>query len=82
MTRRDCSSRSNRKTIARAASTISREITRNGGASCYRAAQADQAAWQRAHRPKQCKLAQNHTLARLVTHKLQSQWSRSRSQAG
>ena len=61
--------------LARAPSTISREITRNGGASCYRAAQADQAAWQRAHRPKQCKLAQNSTLARLVTHKLQSQWS-------
>ena len=34
-----------------------------------------QAAWQRAHRPKQCKLAQSATLARLVTHKLQSQWS-------
>ena len=39
--------------LARAPSTISREIARNGGASCYRAAQADQAAWQRAHRPKQ-----------------------------
>jgi IS30 family transposase len=45
------------------------------GASCYRAAQAEQAAWQRAHRPKQCKLAQSATLARLVTHRLQSQWS-------
>ena len=61
--------------LARALSTLSREIARNGGASCYRAAQADQAAWQRAHRPKQCKLAQSATLARLVTHKLQSQWS-------
>ncbi len=30
--------------LARAPSTISREITRNGGASCYRAAQADQVA--------------------------------------
>jgi IS30 family transposase len=64
--------------LARAPSTISREIARNGGASCYRAAQADQAdqaAWQRAHRPKQCKLAQSPTLARLVTYKLQCQWS-------
>jgi IS30 family transposase len=61
--------------LARAPSTISREIARNGGASCYRAAQADSAAWQRAHRPKQCKLAQSATLARLVTHKLQCQWS-------
>ena len=61
--------------LARAPSTISREIARNGGAACYRAAQADQAAWQRAHRPKQCKLAQSAKLARLVTHKLQRQWS-------
>jgi IS30 family transposase len=61
--------------LARAPSTISREIARNGEVSCYRAAQADQAAWQRAHRPKQCKLAQSPTLARLVTHKLQSLWS-------
>ena len=61
--------------LARAPSTVSREIARNGGVACYRAAQAEQAAWQRAHRPKQCKLAQSPTLARLVTHKLQSQWS-------
>jgi IS30 family transposase len=61
--------------LARPPSTISREIARNGGASRYRAAQADEAAWQRAHRPKQCKLAQSAKLARLVTHKLQSQWS-------
>jgi hypothetical protein len=61
--------------LARAPSTISREIARNGGASCYRAAQADSAAWQRAHRPKQCKLAQSATLAGPVTHKLQCQWS-------
>ena len=61
--------------LARSPSTISREIRRNGGASCYRAAQADQAAWERAHRPKTCKLAQSPALARLVTAKLQSQWS-------
>ena len=36
----------------RAASTISREINRNGGRHRYRANQADAAAWQRAHRPK------------------------------
>jgi IS30 family transposase len=61
--------------LARSPSTVSREIRRNGGASCYRAAQADQAAWKRAHRPKTCKLAQSPPLARLVTAKLQSQWS-------
>lgn len=61
--------------LARAPSTISREIRRNGGAACYRATQADQAAWDRAQRPKQCKLAGNPVLARIVTAKLQSQWS-------
>ena len=34
--------------LGRAPSTISREIKRNGGQGCYRAAQADQAAWERA----------------------------------
>jgi IS30 family transposase len=61
--------------LARAPSTISREIGRNGGAACYRATQADQAAWDRAQRPKQCKLVANPALARIVTVKLQSQWS-------
>ncbi len=57
--------------LERAPSTISREIQRNGGQSCYRANQADQAAWDRARRPKTCKLAENHTLARIVAAKLQ-----------
>ncbi|OUS34200.1 hypothetical protein A9Q94_17015, partial [Rhodobacterales bacterium 56_14_T64] len=43
----------------RSASTISREIRRNGGAKLYRAARSDAAAWARAHRPKPCKLADN-----------------------
>lgn len=34
--------------LGRAASTISREIRRNGGQRCCRANQADQAAWERA----------------------------------
>ena len=42
--------------LGRAPSTISREIKRNGGHGSYRATQADQAAWDRAHRPKACKL--------------------------
>ena len=37
--------------LGRAPSTISREIRRNGGLSCYRANRADQTAWDRAHRP-------------------------------
>jgi len=68
--------------LARAPSTISREIARNGGASCYRAAQADQAAWQRAHRPKQCKLAQSVTLAPPGHTGFRASGRPSRSQAG
>jgi IS30 family transposase len=61
--------------LRRAPSTISREINRNGGRQRYRANVADQAAWDRAHRPKTCKLAQNPALARLVASKLQLAWS-------
>ncbi len=61
--------------LGRAPSTISREIERNGGRECYRASRAEQAAWDRARRPKTCKLAQNRTLAHIVAGKLQMQWS-------
>ena len=61
--------------LGRAASTVSREIKRNGGQECYRASQADQAAWDRGHRPKICKLGENRALARIVTDKLQMLWS-------
>ncbi|MCF8161271.1 MAG: IS30 family transposase [Polaromonas sp.] len=61
--------------LGRAPSTISREINRNGGAGCYRATHADQAAWDRALRPKTCKLVANRKLANLVAGKLQCQWS-------
>jgi IS30 family transposase len=61
--------------LGRAPSTISREIMRNGGQECYRASKADQAAWDRAHRPKACKLAENRALAHIVARKLQLLWS-------
>ena len=61
--------------LGRAPSTISRELRRNGGRRGYRASEADQAAWERAHRSKRCKLAQNRALARLVAEKLQLKWS-------
>ena len=61
--------------LGRAPSTISREIKRNGGQNCYRASQADEAAWDRAHRPKTCKLVESRALARIVAAKLQMQWS-------
>ena len=61
--------------LARAPSTISREINRNGGVECYRANQAEQAAWDRALRPKTCKLVEKRKLANVVAGKLQLQWS-------
>jgi IS30 family transposase len=61
--------------LGRAPSTISREIQRNGGTRCYRAGKADQAAWDRAKRPKTCKLAKSPRLARMVARKLQMNWS-------
>jgi len=61
--------------LDRSPSTVSRELRRNEGRRHYRAHQADQVAWDRAHRPKTCKLAQNRALARIVAKQLQLQWS-------
>ena len=61
--------------LGRAASTVSREIMRNGGAAAYRAVQADQAAWRRAARPKPCKLTRQPRLCRLVAGKREARWS-------
>ena len=62
-------------TLRRSPSTVSREIKRNGGQQCYRANVADQAAWDRAQRPKICKLVQNRRLTRMVAIKLKKLWS-------
>jgi len=70
-----CSLRSIAVSLGRSPSTISREIRRNGGHRSYRASQADQAAWDRARRPKRCKLGKNRVLARRVAQKLQLEWS-------
>ena len=61
--------------LCRAPSTVSREINRNGGRRSYRASKADQAAWDRACRPKTCKLVANPALARVVARKLRGLWS-------
>ena len=61
--------------LQRSPSTISREVKRNGGCGAYRAVYSDQAAWDRAHRPKSCKLACNLALSRTVSRKLQLNWS-------
>jgi IS30 family transposase len=62
-------------TLGRSPSTVSREIRRNGGQRHYRASTADEAAWDRARRPKRCKLVENRALARIVARKLRELWS-------
>ena len=52
--------------LRRSASTISREVRRNGGTKHYRAAPSDAAAWNRTHRPKPCKLAMHGQLRQAV----------------
>ncbi len=61
--------------LGRAPSTISREVARDGGPSGYRAASADQRAWNAARRPQACLLARNARLRRTVARKLALDWS-------
>jgi IS30 family transposase len=67
--------RSIAKRLARAPSTISREIHRHGGVQRYRAQAADGEAWNLARRPKTCRLAINPSLGELVWGKLRANWS-------
>ena len=53
--------------LGRAASTISRELARNGGLRRYRAHHADRTAWRRAKRPKPSKLAENPVLREMLS---------------
>src|SRR5215831_11492740 len=61
--------------LGRSPSTVSREIRRNGGCSAYRANRADRYAWDRALRPKPCRLARHAGLRWRVAQKLALQWS-------
>jgi len=61
--------------LARSPSTISREVSRNGGRRQYRAARAEQRAWSSARRYKACLLKRNRRLRRRVIAKLQLDWS-------
>ncbi len=61
--------------LGRAPSTVSREIRRNGGTQTYRASRADWRAWERALRPKSCRLALHRKLRWRVAQKLSLQWS-------
>lgn len=63
------------KLIQRSASTVSREVLRNGGRAAYRAVQADLRALAQILRPKPCLLSQNRTLRDLVAEKLMLEWS-------
>jgi len=54
---------------------VSREISRNGGYDHYRASEAEENAWERARRPKLCKLACNRGLRYKVERKLRRNWS-------
>jgi IS30 family transposase len=71
----DESARSMARKLGRSASTVAREIARNGGYDRYRASQADETAWARGRRPKQCKLATNLQLREMVARKLRGNWS-------
>ena len=61
--------------LDRAASTVSREVSRHGGLPVYRAHEADDQAWESALRPKRCLLAVNRKLRNIVASKLILDWS-------
>jgi transposase, IS30 family len=61
--------------LARSPSTVSREIRRNGGWGVYRASEAEMRSWERALRPKPCRLARHAPLRWRVAQKLALQWS-------
>jgi IS30 family transposase len=61
--------------LGRSPSTISREVTGNGGCAAYRAGEADRRAWRAARRPKSCKLFSHPALFEYVRSKLDLQWS-------
>lgn len=69
-----CSIRQIARLLGRSASSISREVRRQG-AQDYRALEADRRAWQRARRPKPCRLSLCRKLRAVVASKLGEEWS-------
>jgi IS30 family transposase len=61
--------------LGRSPSTVSRELTRNGGRRRYRAQAADAAAFRRGQRPKAAKLVLQPRLRAVVEAKLALRWS-------
>jgi IS30 family transposase len=70
-----CSLRSIAAGLGRAPSSVSREVARNGGRRRYRACRAERDARKRACRPKPSKLARCGRLRRVVSSKLEADWS-------
>jgi DNA-binding CsgD family transcriptional regulator len=68
--------------LGRAPSTVSRELTRNGGRHRYRAQVADAAAFRRAQRPKAAKLVTSRGCGRWWRPSWRCGGRRSRSPAG
>ena len=69
------SMRSMSRELGRSPSTVSREISRNGGPSKYRASIAEKAFIRRGKRPKQLLLGKNDDLRSTVTRLLETDWS-------
>ena len=67
--------------LKRSPSTISREVLRNGKSHHYRAEKAETSAFERARRPKPCKLSLNTQLRDIVAQKLTLNWSPQQIQA-
>jgi IS30 family transposase len=61
--------------VGRAPSTVSREVTRNGGRVRYRAVEADARALRGLARPKTCKLARHGWLRHQVARRLRQGWT-------
>jgi IS30 family transposase len=63
------------RVIGRSHTTVSREVNQNGGPRRYRAQRAEEAAWERARRPKPSKLHLSFSLRAIVSEKLERKWS-------
>jgi IS30 family transposase len=61
--------------LGRSASTVSREVERNGGRRRYRAWRAEGRADRHARRPRPAKLARNRALRQVVERLLTARWS-------
>src|SRR5215218_2439964 len=61
--------------LGRPASTVCREVNRNGGRNRYRAQKAEERASKHARRPKRCLLAIDDRLRDLVAERLKADWS-------